>query len=111
MNIGAGTITCNYDGVRKHQTVIGKNVFLGSDTQLVAPVTIGEGAVVAAGTTVTQDVPADALAIGRATQENRVGWAAKRRLMLARSAAAGQQRVSGQPQSVQPAVRSKKKHR
>jgi bifunctional UDP-N-acetylglucosamine pyrophosphorylase/glucosamine-1-phosphate N-acetyltransferase len=82
VNIGAGTITCNYDGARKHRTVIGKNVFLGSDTQLIAPVTIGEGSVVAAGTTVTQNVPADSLAIARVTQINRVGWAAKRRVLL-----------------------------
>ncbi len=82
VNIGAGTITCNYDGARKHRTVIGKNVFLGSDTQLIAPVTIGEGSVVAAGTTVTQNVPADSLAIARVLQVNRVGWAAKRRVLL-----------------------------
>lgn len=83
VNIGAGTITCNYDGVRKHQTVIGKNVFLGSDTQLIAPVTVGDGSVVAAGTTVTQDVPPDSLAIARVPQVNRVGWTAKRRAILA----------------------------
>jgi bifunctional UDP-N-acetylglucosamine pyrophosphorylase/glucosamine-1-phosphate N-acetyltransferase len=83
VNIGAGTITCNYDGERKHRTVIGRNVFLGSDTQLIAPVTIGEGSVVAAGTTVTQNVPADSLAIARVPQVNRVGWAAKRRMLLA----------------------------
>lgn len=83
VNIGAGTITCNYDGVRKHKTVIGKNVFLGSDTQLIAPVTIGEGSVVAAGATVTQDVPADSLAIARVPQVNRVGWVARRRMLLA----------------------------
>lgn len=85
VNIGAGTITCNYDGARKYRTVIGKNVFLGSDTQLIAPVTIGEGSVVAAGTTVTQNVPADSLAIARVPQINRVGWAAKRRMLLANS--------------------------
>jgi len=90
VNIGAGTITCNYDGVHKYPTTIGDHVFVGSDTQLVAPVTVGSGAVIAAGTTVTQDVPADALAIARAAQENHAGWAAKRRLMLARNAA-GQQ--------------------
>jgi bifunctional UDP-N-acetylglucosamine pyrophosphorylase/glucosamine-1-phosphate N-acetyltransferase len=111
VNIGAGTITCNYDGVHKHHTTIGDNVFIGSDTQLVAPVTVGAGAVIAAGTTVTQDIPADALAIARTAQENRVDWAAKRRLMLARNAAARSQPVSGQPQSVQPAVRSKKQRR
>ncbi|MDH5669008.1 MAG: UDP-N-acetylglucosamine diphosphorylase/glucosamine-1-phosphate N-acetyltransferase, partial [Nitrospira sp.] len=84
VNIGAGTITCNYDGVHKYPTTIGDHVFVGSDTQFVAPVTIGAGAVIAAGTTVTQDVPADALAIARAAQENRADWAAKRRRMLAR---------------------------
>lgn len=83
VNIGAGTITCNYDGVRKHHTVVGKNVFLGSDTQLIAPVTIGDGSIVAAGTTVTQDVPPDSLAIARVAQMNRVGWVAKRRAVLA----------------------------
>ena len=98
VNIGAGTITCNYDGVHKYPTTIGDHVFVGSDTQLVAPVTVGAGAVIAAGTTVTQDVPADALAIARTAQENRAGWAAKRRLMLARSAA-GQQpaKAAGTP--------------
>ncbi|MCC6140896.1 MAG: bifunctional UDP-N-acetylglucosamine diphosphorylase/glucosamine-1-phosphate N-acetyltransferase GlmU [Nitrospira sp.] len=83
VNIGAGTITCNYDGVHKYQTVVGDHVFLGSDTQLIAPVTVGAGAVIAAGTTVTQDVPEDALAIGRAAQVNRAGWAARRRALLA----------------------------
>ena len=82
VNIGAGTITCNYDGAHKYPTVIGENVFLGSDTQLIAPVTIGAGSVIAAGTTVTQDVPADSLAIARVTQVNRVGWATKRRALL-----------------------------
>jgi len=81
VNIGAGTITCNYDGVRKFQTVIGDGVFLGSDTQLIAPVTVGAGAIIAAGTTVTEDVPADALAIARVPQVNRVGWAARRRAL------------------------------
>ncbi|MEW6246185.1 MAG: bifunctional UDP-N-acetylglucosamine diphosphorylase/glucosamine-1-phosphate N-acetyltransferase GlmU [Nitrospirota bacterium] len=83
VNIGAGTITCNYDGVRKYRTVIEDDVFVGSDTQLIAPVTVGRGAVVAAGTTVTQDVPADALAIARVPQVNREGWAARRRALLA----------------------------
>jgi len=83
VNIGAGTITCNYDGARKFQTVIGDGVFLGSDTQLIAPVTVGAGAIIAAGTTVTQDVPADALAIARVPQVNRAGWAARRRALLA----------------------------
>ena len=81
VNIGAGTITCNYDGVRKYQTVIGDGVFLGSDTQLIAPVRVGAGAIIAAGTTVTKDVPADALVIGRVPQVNRAGWAARRRAL------------------------------
>ncbi len=81
VNIGAGTITCNYDGVRKYQTVIGDGVFLGSNTQLIAPVTVGAGAIIAAGTTVTADVPADALVIGRVPQVNRAGWAARRRAL------------------------------
>ncbi len=79
VNIGAGTITCNYDGVRKHQTIIGAGAFVGSNSTLVAPVTVGDGAYVAAGSTVTADVPADALAIGRARQENKDGWARERR--------------------------------
>jgi bifunctional UDP-N-acetylglucosamine pyrophosphorylase/glucosamine-1-phosphate N-acetyltransferase len=83
VNIGAGTITCNYDGSRKHETVIEDEVFIGSDTQLIAPVTVGRGAVVAAGSTVAADVPADALAIARAPQVNRPGWAARRRAMAA----------------------------
>jgi bifunctional UDP-N-acetylglucosamine pyrophosphorylase/glucosamine-1-phosphate N-acetyltransferase len=82
VNIGAGTITCNYDGVRKFQTVIGDGVFLGSDTKLIAPVTVGAGALIAAGTTVTEDVPADALAIARVPQVNRAGWAARRRALV-----------------------------
>ena len=93
VNIGAGTITCNYDGVKKHRTVIGDRVFVGSDTQLVAPVSIGPGAVIAAGTTVTQDVPAGALAIARVAQVNRVGYAEKRRAL---QAAAGGETRDGQ---------------
>ena len=74
-NIGAGTITCNYDGFDKHQTIIGANAFIGSNTALVAPVRIGEGAIVAAGSTIGRDVEADALAIERAPQEEKPGWA------------------------------------
>ncbi|MGH8598491.1 MAG: bifunctional UDP-N-acetylglucosamine diphosphorylase/glucosamine-1-phosphate N-acetyltransferase GlmU, partial [Gammaproteobacteria bacterium] len=81
VNIGAGTITCNYDGVRKSKTVIEDGVFLGSDTQLIAPVRVGSGAIIAAGTTVTEDVPTDALAIARVPQTNRAGWAARRRTL------------------------------
>ncbi|MFZ5892143.1 MAG: bifunctional UDP-N-acetylglucosamine diphosphorylase/glucosamine-1-phosphate N-acetyltransferase GlmU [Myxococcota bacterium] len=78
-NIGAGTIFCNYDGFQKHRTVIGEGAFIGSDSQLVAPVTIGKGAYVGTGTTVTRDVPDDALAIGRSRQENKEGYAARLR--------------------------------
>jgi bifunctional UDP-N-acetylglucosamine pyrophosphorylase/glucosamine-1-phosphate N-acetyltransferase len=81
-NIGAGTIFCNYDGFRKHRTTIGRSVFVGSDSQIVAPVTLGDGAYVATGTTVTRDVPADDLAIGRVRQENKAGYAAKLRARL-----------------------------
>jgi len=77
VNIGAGTITCNYDGVHKHQTVIEDGAFIGSDATLVAPVKIGEGAYVAAASCVTYDVPAGALALGRGRQVNKEGWARK----------------------------------
>ncbi len=78
-NIGAGVITCNYDGARKHRTTIGDRVFVGSDSQLIAPVTLGDGAYVAAGSSITEDVPNDALALARARQVNKPGWAAGRR--------------------------------
>lgn len=79
VNIGAGVIICNYDGYDKHPTVIEDNVFVGSDSQLVAPVKIGRGALVAAGSTITGDVPADALAISRVPQEIREGFASRRK--------------------------------
>ncbi len=79
VNIGAGTITCNYDGVAKHETRIGKGAFVGTNSSLVAPITIGEGAYVAAGSTVTEDVPPGALALGRSKQVNKEGWAARRK--------------------------------
>lgn len=79
VNIGAGTITCNYDGKNKFSTVIESDVFIGSDSQLVAPVKVGKGAYVAAGATVTRDVPSGDLAISRARQQNLKGWAKKRR--------------------------------
>ena len=85
-NIGAGTITCNYDGVAKHHTRIGDHVFIGSDSALVAPVRIGAGAYVAAGSTITENVPADALAIARGRQSTKRGWAAARRRELQKSA-------------------------
>lgn len=74
VNVGCGTITCNYDGVKKHRTVIDDNVFIGSDVQLVAPVRVGANSLIAAGTTVTRDVPAGSLAISRTPQVNREGW-------------------------------------
>ncbi|MDP1571715.1 MAG: bifunctional UDP-N-acetylglucosamine diphosphorylase/glucosamine-1-phosphate N-acetyltransferase GlmU [Vicinamibacterales bacterium] len=79
VNVGAGTITCNYDGTRKHQTVIDEGAFIGSDSTLVAPVRIGAGAYVAAGSSITDDVPAGALGIARARQQNKDGWAQARR--------------------------------
>lgn len=89
-NIGAGTIFCNYDGFQKHTTTIGAGAFIGSDSQLVAPVTVGEGAYVATGTTVTKSVPPDALAIARLKQENKEGYAGKlrSRMKAAKEAAA-----------------------
>mgnify|MGYP001048594379 FL=1 len=81
VNFGCGTITSNYDGFRKHRTVIGDNAFIGCNTNLIPPVTVGEGAYIAAGTTVTKDIPPDALAISRVRQENKPGWAKVRRDM------------------------------
>lgn len=78
VNVGAGTITCNYDGVNKHPTVIEDDVFIGSDTQLIAPVKVGEGAYVAAGSSITEDVPAGALGIARGRQVNKIGWVKKK---------------------------------
>ncbi|MCE9669445.1 bifunctional UDP-N-acetylglucosamine diphosphorylase/glucosamine-1-phosphate N-acetyltransferase GlmU [Myxococcus stipitatus] len=85
-NIGAGTITCNYDGVNKSVTELGDGVFIGSDTQLVAPVTVGDGAYVGAGTTVTKNVPPGSLAVSRAPQVTKEGWVAAKK---ARRAAKG----------------------
>src|SRR5690348_11413044 len=82
-NIGAGTITCNYDGVNKNPTTIGKRVFIGSDTALVAPVRVGDGAYVGAGSVITKNVPPDALGLARGQQVNKLGWAAARRRELA----------------------------
>jgi bifunctional UDP-N-acetylglucosamine pyrophosphorylase/glucosamine-1-phosphate N-acetyltransferase len=79
VNIGAGTITCNYDGVNKHKTTIEDGVFVGSDSTLVAPVKIGRGAYVAAASCITEDVPEDALALGRARQSVKEGWARAKR--------------------------------
>jgi bifunctional UDP-N-acetylglucosamine pyrophosphorylase/glucosamine-1-phosphate N-acetyltransferase len=75
VNVGAGTITCNYDGFAKHQTIIEDEVFVGSNANLVAPITIGRGAIIAAGSTITEAVPPDAVAFGRATQVTKEGRA------------------------------------
>src|ERR1700736_3472875 len=82
-NVGAGTITCNYDGAHKHPTTIGRRVFIGSDSALVAPVRVGDGAYVGAGSIITENVPADGLAIARGRQVNKPGWAARKRRELA----------------------------
>ena len=74
VNIGAGTITCNYDGANKHRTIIEDDAFIGSDTQLVAPVTVGRGATLGAGTTLTKDAPPEALTVSRAKQLSLTGW-------------------------------------
>jgi bifunctional UDP-N-acetylglucosamine pyrophosphorylase/glucosamine-1-phosphate N-acetyltransferase len=74
VNIGAGTITCNYDGANKHRTVIEDDVFIGSDTQLVAPVTVRRGATIAAGSTITTEAPADRLTMSRVRQVSIAGW-------------------------------------
>ena len=83
VNIGAGTITCNYDGVNKHKTIIGDRVFVGSDTTLVAPIRLGNGAYVGAASCLTEDVPDDALAVARARQSNKEGWAKTKRERMA----------------------------
>jgi bifunctional UDP-N-acetylglucosamine pyrophosphorylase/glucosamine-1-phosphate N-acetyltransferase len=78
VNVGAGTITCNYDGITKNPTVIEDGAFIGSDSQLIAPVRVGRGAYVAAGSSITEDVPAESLAIARGKQINKEGWAKSR---------------------------------
>ena len=83
-NIGAGTITCNYDGFNKHKTVIGAGAFIGSNTALVAPVTVGAGAITGAGSVIARDVADDALAVTRAPHDERAGWAARFRTMMLR---------------------------
>ena len=78
-NIGAGTITCNYDGFAKYPTTIGNRVFVGSDTTLVAPITVGNRAYIAAGSAITEDVPEDALALGRSRQTTKPDWVRTRK--------------------------------
>ena len=81
VNVGAGAITCNYDGVHKHTTQIGERAFVGSDSTLVAPIVVGDGAYIGAGSCITRNVPANALAVGRSRQVTKEGWAAARRAM------------------------------
>ena len=81
-NIGAGTITCNYDGANKHKTVIGKNVFIGSNTMLIAPLTVGNNSMTGSGSVITKDIPADNLAIARSEQNNKNGGAKKLKALL-----------------------------
>ena len=83
-NIGAGVITCNYDGTHKHRTRIGEQTFVGSDSTLVAPIEIGDGAYIGAGSCITRDVPAGALALGRSQQITKEGWAEERRARSAK---------------------------
>jgi bifunctional UDP-N-acetylglucosamine pyrophosphorylase / glucosamine-1-phosphate N-acetyltransferase len=100
-NVGCGTVTCNYDGEKKNPTVIGEHVFLGSDAILVAPITIGDRAYVAAGSTLTEDVPPGALALGRSRQVNKEGWVAARQA----EKAAGRGAQGAPPASGRPAAR------
>ena len=104
-NIGAGTITCNYDGFAKHPTNIGRGVFIGSNTTLVAPVRIGDGAYVGAGSTITENVPPDSLGIGRGRQVNKPRWAARKRRELAspqHSGGSARPRKKSKPQKKKP---------
>lgn len=98
-NVGAGTIFCNYDGYRKHRTVIGAGAFIGSDSQLIAPVTVGAGAYVGTGTTVSKDVPPDALAIGRIAQENKLGYASRLRARFKAAAEADKAKAAAGAES------------
>jgi bifunctional UDP-N-acetylglucosamine pyrophosphorylase/glucosamine-1-phosphate N-acetyltransferase len=110
-NIGAGTITCNYDGVHKNSTTIGKRVFIGSDTALVAPVRVGDGAYVGAGSVITENVPADALGLARGRQVNMPGWASSRRREMAAAAKTAKSRPRKKSKRRAPARRSKAKSR
>jgi bifunctional UDP-N-acetylglucosamine pyrophosphorylase/glucosamine-1-phosphate N-acetyltransferase len=85
VNVGAGTITCNYDGATKHETVIEDGAFIGSDSQLIAPVTVGKGAYVAAGSSISQDVPSGALGIARGRQSNIEGWVERKKATPAKT--------------------------
>ena len=110
-NIGAGTITCNYDGFGKHPTNIGRGVFVGSDTTIVAPVRIGDGAYVAAGSTITENVPPDGLGIARGRQVNKPRWASRKRRELAAAQHPGKRTHSGRKIKAKTKTRSKKSRR
>lgn len=112
-NVGAGTITCNHDGYAKYETKIGSRVFVGSDSALVAPVRIGDGAYVAAGSVITENVPPDALAIARGRQVNKPGWARQRRLSMKKDAKPkAASRSKARPKSrTKPAARKKSRRR
>ena len=94
-NIGAATIFVNYDGVEKHHTTVGNHVRIGSDTMLVAPLTIGDGAYTAAGSVITEDVPAGAIGVGRARQRNVLGWVLRKRAGSRSAQAAQSQEMKG----------------
>jgi bifunctional UDP-N-acetylglucosamine pyrophosphorylase / glucosamine-1-phosphate N-acetyltransferase len=110
-NIGAGTITCNYDGFSKYPTTIGNRVFIGSDSALVAPVRLGDGAYVAAGSTITENVPADGLGIARGRQVNKAGWASKKRRELAAAAHNGLPARKAKPRKSKPRKRKSSRRR
>lgn len=112
-NIGAGTITCNYDGVKKNSTKIGERVFVGSDSALVAPIEIGDGAYIAAGSTVTEDVPPNALAIARGRQVNKAGWAAERRRKIEQTQEkiVSSRETAEKPSRLRDKTKSTKNHR
>ncbi len=108
-NIGAGTITCNYDGVKKNPTTIGKSVFVGSNTALVAPIKVGDRAYIAAGSTIAENVPADSLGIARGRQVNKPGWAKARRSQMAASAKSKTVRKSQRRSSIRHRLRAAKR--
>jgi bifunctional UDP-N-acetylglucosamine pyrophosphorylase/glucosamine-1-phosphate N-acetyltransferase len=111
-NVGAGTITCNYDGVRKNPTRIGRNVFVGSGTELVAPVSVGNGAYIAAGSTITENVPAEALGIARERQVNKPGWVrAQKRRQAAEARPASGRKTRQRAQRRKVAARATKSKR
>ena len=101
-NIGAATIFANYDGMAKHHTTIGSRVFTGSDTVLVAPVTIGDGAYTAAGSVITEDVPPGALGVARGRQHNSAGWVERQRPGTGSAAAAARARKAAEPATSAP---------